>query len=140
MIYFCVYFDQAAPQACPFPHSKRNALEPLALAHAIVDVATELMASDVVMLDISELTVIADYFIVVTGDSERQIAAISERVVEELREKQRVRALAVEGTPASGWMLVDYGSVILHIFSPQQRAHVRLEELWSKARTVVHIV
>lgn len=92
------------------------------------------------MLDISELTVIADYFIVVTGDSERQIAAISERVVEELREKQRVRALAVEGTPASGWMLVDYGSVILHIFSPQQRAHVRLEELWSKARTVVHIV
>lgn len=119
---------------------RRNPLKALELAHAIVDLTTQVMASDIVLLDISALTIIADYFVIVTGESDRQLGAISEHTVEELQKQHDIRPLSVEGTPASGWLLVDYGSVVLHIFAPQQRAYYRLEELWSRAKTVVRLV
>jgi ribosome-associated protein len=119
---------------------RRNALEALELARSIVELTTQVMASDVHLLDISALTVIADYFVIVTGDSDRQLQAIADHTVEQLRDEHDIRPLAVEGVPASGWLLVDYGSVILHIFSPQQRAYYRLEELWSAGRTIVRLV
>jgi ribosome-associated protein len=109
------------------------------MAHAIVDLATETFASDMLLLDIANVTVIADYFVIVTGDSDRQIQAISDRTVEQMEEKHGERPIAVEGLPSSGWLLVDYGAVILHVFTPEQRAHYRLEELWSSGRTVVRI-
>ncbi len=139
-ISFSSYRFICAPDAGARTIHGRNALEALELAHAIVDLTTQVMASDIVMLDISALTIIADYFIIVTGESDRQLGAISEHTVEELQKQHGIRPLSVEGTPASGWLLVDYGSVVLHIFAPEQRAHYRLEELWSKARTVVRLV
>jgi len=116
------------------------ALEALELARTIVDLTTQVMASDVLLLDISELTIIADYFVIVTGDSDRQLQAIADHTVEHVRQQYDARPLAVEGVPSSGWLLVDYGSVVLHAFSPEQRAHYRLEELWSGGRTVVRVV
>jgi ribosome-associated protein len=109
------------------------------MAHAIVDLATEVLGSDILLLDVSSITVIADYFVIVSGDSDRQIQAISDRVVEQMKEKYDERPLSIEGLPASGWLLVDFGSVIVHVFTPQQREHYRLEEFWSSARTVVRI-
>jgi ribosome-associated protein len=109
------------------------------MAHAIVDLATETFASDVLLLDISAVTIIADYFVIATGETDRQIQAISDHTVEEMEKQHAERALAVEGLPSSGWLLVDYGSVVLHIFTPEQRAHYRLEELWNSGRTVVRI-
>ncbi len=98
------------------------------------------MASDVLMLDISTLTIIADYFVIVTGETDRQLQAIVDHTREELEKDHQVAPLSSEGLPSSGWLLVDYGSVILHVFSPEQRAHYRLEELWSRAKTVVRLV
>lgn len=118
----------------------RSALEALDLARAIVELTTQVMASDVHLLDISALTVIADHFVIVTGESDRQLQAIADHTVEQLQDERDIRPLAVEGVPASGWLLVDYGSVILHIFTPQQRAYYRLEELWSSGRTIVRLV
>ena len=77
----------------------RNALEPLELAHAIVDLTTQIMASDVLLLDISALTIIADYFVIVTGDSDRQLKAIADHTVEQLRDEHGLRPLTVEGIP-----------------------------------------
>ncbi len=80
----------------------------------------------------------ADYFIICSGDTERQVKAI----VDEVRERGQdaeLRPSQVEGTPSSGWMVLDYGVVIVHVFLPSERDYYQLEELWSDATLVVSI-
>lgn len=80
----------------------------------------------------------ADYFIICSGDTERQVKAI----VDEVRERGQdaeLRPSQVEGTPGSGWMVLDYGVVIVHVFLPSERDYYQLEELWSDATLVVSI-
>jgi ribosome-associated protein len=113
-------------------------LEATELAKKIVDIAADKKAEDVVLLDIRRLTTIADYFVICSGTSERQIAALTQAVVEEL-DKEKVALLHSEGISESGWVLLDYGSVIVHIFAPEVRDYYRLERLWSQALTVVRI-
>ncbi|HHX44848.1 MAG TPA: ribosome silencing factor [Chloroflexi bacterium] len=96
------------------------------------------MGSDVVLLDLSQVTLIADYFIIATGESERQIDALVESVVEQGKEVG-LKPLSIQGTAASGWTLIDYGSIVVHLFSPAQRRRYQLEEFWSNGRTVVRI-
>jgi len=97
------------------------------------------MGSDILLLDLSRVTLIADYFVIATADSERQIGAITEDLVEQLRTKQGLNPLSIEGTPSSGWVLLDYGSIVVHLFSEAQRNKYQLENFWSDARTVVRI-
>ena len=113
-------------------------LEPAELAKTIVDVASDKKASDVVMLDIRELSVIADYFIICSGSNPRQIQAIASAIDDKLSElgvHQRGR----EGSADGGWLLLDYGDVIIHIFGQMEREFYRLERLWSEAPTVVYL-
>jgi len=91
------------------------------------------------MLDIQKVTLLADYFILCDGTSTRQINAISDGLLEELK-KAGPQSAVVEGTPESGWMLIDFGSVIVHIFSPEKRAYYQLEELWKEAPIVVRML
>ena len=80
----------------------------------------------------------ADYFIICSGDTERQVKAI----VDEVRERGQdaeLRPSQVEDTPGSGWMVLDYGVVIVHVFLPSERDYYQLEELWSDATLVVRI-
>jgi len=95
-------------------------------------------AEDVVLLDIQGLSSIADYFVICSGASERQIAAIVEAVETTLKSSGRL-PLHVEGDHTSGWVLMDYGDVILHVFGPRERAYYQLERLWKDARLIVHI-
>ena len=90
------------------------------------------------MLDISQLAPFADYFVIATATSERQSKSLVEMLVETLRE-QRIKPLSVEGESHSGWQLLDYGEVIVHIFSPELRDYYRLEELWHDAKVVVRM-
>jgi ribosome-associated protein len=96
-------------------------------------------AANILMLDMREVTLLADYYILCDGLSTRQINAVSEGLLEDLKTSGSQPAL-VEGTPESGWMLIDFGSVIVHIFSPEKRAYYRLEELWQKAPIVVRMI
>lgn len=91
------------------------------------------------MLDLREITPLADYFVICTADSERQARTLQEILLEEIKKEQAVRPLAVEGEAASGWMLVDYNSVVVHIFSRDARAFYRLEELWKAAPIILKI-
>lgn len=91
------------------------------------------------MLDMRKVTLLADYFVLCDGNSPRQINAISDELLEKLK-KAGTRTALVEGTPESGWMLIDFGAVIVHIFSPQQRNYYRLEELWKDAPIVVRML
>lgn len=104
-----------------------------------MDAIAAKMGSDILLLDLAGITIIADYFIIATGDSERQRKSISEDVVQQLKKQHGIVPLSVEGAPVSGWTLIDYGSVVVHLFSEGQRDYYRLEELWNSARTVVRI-
>lgn len=91
------------------------------------------------MLRTAELTTVADYFIICTGRTDRQVQALSGAILDELRQ-QRIRPLGIEGLDAGRWVLLDYGSVIVHVFAPEERDYYGLERLWSKAAPVVRVV
>ena len=115
-------------------------VEPGDLAHRIVEVASDKKASDVVMLRTAEVTTMADYFVICSGRSDRQVQVLADAIVDELR-KERIRPLGVEGRgQAARWVLLDYGAVIVHVFAPEEREFYGLERLWSKATPVVRVV
>jgi ribosome-associated protein len=80
----------------------------------------------------------ADYFVICSGDNERQLRAIMRQVLEGLA-KDGIRPERTEGNPASGWIVIDYGDVIVHIFAAELRAYYRLEDLWADAQTLLSI-
>jgi len=118
---------------------RRHPLDGSQLAHVIVDKLEAHQAANILMLDLREITPLADYFVICTADSERQARTLQEILVEELKKEQQVRPLSTEGEPASGWLLLDYNYVIVHIFSKDRRAFYRLEELWKAAPLVLKI-
>ena len=104
-----------------------------------MDLAVGKLGEDVLLLDLKDTPMIADYFVICSGASERQIEAIQEELLTRLREAG-VRALHTEGKAESGWVLVDYGSVVAHIFTPATRRHYSLELLWKDAKTLVRVL
>ena len=108
------------------------------LAHRIVEIASDKKANDIVMLRMAELTTMADFFVICSGRSDRQVRALSGAIVEELRELG-IRPLGSEGRESS-WVLLDFGSVIVHVFDPEEREFYGLERLWANAPQVVRIV
>jgi ribosome-associated protein len=117
------------------PEPERSALD---LARRIVELAEDKKAADIVLLDLAGLTTVADYFVIASGGSERQLDAIAEGVVSGMRD-EKVHAFGREGTPASHWVLVDFGSVVVHVFTPPERDYYQLERHWSEARTILRL-
>ena len=116
-----------------------EAQDPGELAHRIVDVASDKKASDIVLLRTAEITTMADYFVIASGRSETQVQALSQAIVDELRDVG-IKPLGVEGQRSARWVLLDYGSVIVHLFAPEEREYYGLERLWSSATQVVRLV
>ena len=99
--------------------------------------AADKKASDVVLLEVSALTTLADYFVICSGGSERQLDAIADGIVEALREDgQRPSG---ERAAATHWVLLDYGAVIVHVFAPPERDFYELERLWADAPTLLRV-
>jgi ribosome-associated protein len=121
------------------PRSEPESAEALSLARRIVDLASDKQASDSVLLDIRGVSLIADYFVICTVGSERQAGAILKDLGEKLLEEFGRKPLHTEGTADSGWVLLDYGDVIVHVFSPAQRQFYNLEQLWSAATPIVRL-
>lgn len=105
------------------------------LALLCAEIAAEKKARDIVILDIHKLVVIADYFVVATGDSSRQLQAIAEAAEERLN-SMKLHRLGEEGYREGKWILLDYGSVIVHLFLEPLRKHYDLENLWADAPRV----
>ncbi len=90
------------------------------------------------LLDARGVCSFADYFVICSGDSERQIRAILDEVAHSLK-REGIQAHHHEGTIDSGWLLLDFGDVIVHIFAPFEREYYQLDELWSQAIPIVRI-
>jgi ribosome-associated protein len=113
-------------------------LEDLELARKIVDIAADKQASDIVLLDTREICGFADYFVICSGESSRQLNAIIDAISDTLKQ-DGIKPLHQEGTTDSGWILLDYGNIIVHVFSTLERDYYQLEQLWEKATTKVRV-
>ena len=113
-------------------------LEPNALARLILDLIYDKKGADILLLDTRPVSFLADYFVIATAENERQIKAIADEIQKQLK-RHALLPLGVEGTPASGWILLDYNGVIVHLFSPAMRDYYRLEKLWERAPVVVQM-
>ncbi len=120
----------------------QETLDSQTLAHQIVDIVEDKQASDILLLDVTEQTSVASYFVIATIDNERQARAIESDLFEKLRVQQNVRPLNMQGMGDSsgGWALLDYGDVIVHLFTEERREYYDLEELWSKANVVLKVL
>jgi ribosome-associated protein len=115
-----------------------NRLTALEVARLIVDAAEDKKAADIILLEVTELTSMADYFVICSGGSERQLGAIGDGIVDKLR-SEGVRPIGREGGSNSHWTLLDFGAVIVHIFAPPERDYYQLERHWSGAKTILQV-
>ena len=103
-------------------------MESLDLCKKIVSILDEKKGSDIVVLDISEISVLSDYFVLVSAENARQFEALKDAVQLDNRK--------AEGESSSGWILLDYKDVIVHIFDKDTRSFYNLEKIWSDAKRV----
>lgn len=112
------------------------AVTPLELAKVAAIAADDKKATDIVLIDLVGVSDVCDYFLICTAANNR----LSDAIVEEIEEKVRVncatKPLSVEGKARSQWILMDFGSVVVHVFSPELRDFYRLERLWGDAPRV----
>jgi ribosome-associated protein len=104
--------------------------EAIALALAAVEGAEDVKATDLTLLDVADLLAIVDLFLLVTASSDRQLKAAGDRIEERLRKEDR-KPLRREGSAEAGWVLIDYGELVCHLFLPEQRQLYALERLWA---------
>lgn len=89
-------------------------------------------------MDIHEISDFADYFVICSGTSVRMLDTLAEELNKYLKENHQYRA-RVEGVAQEGWLLIDFGDIIVHLFSPERRNYYRLEDLWGQGKVLLHL-
>jgi len=89
-------------------------------------------------MDLQNVADFTDYFVICTGTSDRMLDALADGVVDTVRETHRVKGRS-EGQPSAGWVVVDFGSVIVHLFAPEMRDFYKLEELWKEGKVLLRL-
>ena len=112
--------------------------EDRSLALAIADILSDTPAADTLVLDISAVSSFADFFVICSGENERQVRGIAGAVRDRMAETGLLPR-RTEGEAESGWILIDYSHVIVHVFEVSQRAFYQLESLWDQAPTILSI-
>jgi ribosome-associated protein len=108
------------------------------IARAAVDEASEKLGSDIVLLDTEGISSFADYFVIVSGETDRHIESMAEDISRRAR-KMGVHVTHREGSGKGGWLLLDFTGVVVHLFTRDQREHYGLEQLWSRATEIVRV-
>ena len=108
------------------------------MARNIANALEEKKGEDILLLDLKGIASFTDYFIICNGTTERMLNALADTLLKDLRKeiKQKGRK---EGEAHEGWLIVDYGDVIVHLFSPDQRDYYRLEELWNEGKVLLRL-
>ena len=110
------------------------------LVEKCAQLAFEKKAQRVVSLDLQGISMVADYFVICTGGNSQQVKAICDHIKEKLQEQEHISCLRIEGYEQGRWILMDYGSVIVHIFQEEERLYYNLERLWGDAPTTLYSV
>ncbi|MEX1162816.1 MAG: ribosome silencing factor [Nitriliruptor sp.] len=105
--------------------------EAVTLAITAADAADDRKATDLSILEVADILAVVDLFVLATASSDRQIRAVADRIEERLREDHDRKVLRREGEPASGWVLLDYGDIVCHVFGDEQRDYYSLDRLWA---------
>ncbi|MBA2580057.1 MAG: ribosome silencing factor [Thermoleophilaceae bacterium] len=108
-------------------------MAPEALADRIAELASDRKAADIVVIDLREIVGYTDYFVICTGNTERQTKAIHDAIHQDLKDSNRILPRRVEGQGQARWILMDYLDCVAHIFTPEARSFYRLEQLWGEA-------
>ena len=115
---------------------ERRAQRSLELAMAAVRTASENGGRDITLLDMRQQSTLFDYFVIASGTSRRQLHAMSEEIDHTLEDDLKDKRMGIEGYDASRWVLLDYGSVVIHLFDDQTREFYALEALWADAKPI----
>jgi ribosome-associated protein len=110
----------------------------LKTAHKLVDSLAEKKGENILLMDIQEISSFTDYFIICSGTSDRMLNALSDTVAETAKKEYKLPA-RVEGAPKNGWVVVDCGDIVIHLFSAAQREYYNLESLWEQGKTLVKL-
>ncbi len=103
--------------------------------HALIAAAAadSKKATDIVILQVGELILVTDYFVIATGQNDRQVSAIADEIEEKLLEKAGIKPFGREGEDDAQWILLDFGDIVVHVFQPETRELYRIESLWNDA-------
>lgn len=108
------------------------------LARAVVDEASEKLGSDIVLLETEGISSFADYFVIISGETDRHLESMAEDISRRAR-KMGVHVTHREGSGKGGWLLIDFTGVVVHLFTRDQRDHYGLEDLWTRANEIVRV-
>lgn len=131
---------ESAPKKAPKKAPKEEAADPDAasklVALACAEAALDKKAVNVVILDVRGKVDYADYLVVMSGRSDRQVQALARGIAEDVEQKTKTKCLSVEALPGSSWVLMDFGDVVVHVFYDDVRGYYDLESLWMDARRI----
>jgi len=108
------------------------------MARNIVNALEDRKGEDILLLDLKGIASFTDYFIICNGTTERMLNALADTLLRDMRKSFKKKGRK-EGEARDGWLIVDYGDVIVHLFSPDQRDYYRLEELWNKGKVLLRL-
>lgn len=115
-------------------NSKRD--ETLELTSIIVNSALDRKGDNIVVIKVSEVSYLADYFVIITGYSNVQVRAISQAIAQKLEVEKQIFPRGMEGQSESTWVLIDYGDIIVHVLKPEEREFYNLEAFWGHAEKI----
>ncbi|MEB2334873.1 MAG: ribosome silencing factor [Anaerolineaceae bacterium] len=104
----------------------------------MVDALEDKKGEDILLLDIKDVASFTDYFVLCNGTSDRMLDALAKSVLEATKKDYKKKS-RVEGKSQEGWLVMDFGDVVVHLFSPDQREHYDLEELWSDGKVLLKV-
>lgn len=113
-------------------------MTPLELAHTIVNALEDKKGENIVLMDLQKVAMFTSYFVICTGTSDRMLGALADSVTETAREVHNVKG-RTEGRSSAGWVIVDFGSVLVHLFAPETRDFYKLEELWKEGKVLLRV-
>ncbi len=126
--------EYAFTQSTAMPDASPDVTRPLALT--IARAAEDRKGNDIVLLRVSEVCYLADYFVIVTGFSNVQVRAISQAIADQVEEEWQRLPLRIEGQSDASWVVLDYGDAIVHVLKPQEREFYNLEAFWGHAERI----
>ena len=110
----------------------------LEAARNLVNELEDKKAEDIILLDLREIAIFTDFFIICSGTSDRMIRSLERTAIETMSSQYGLKG-RVEGNPSNGWIAIDFNDIVMHIFSPAQRGYYKLEQLWADSKILLRV-